>query len=468
MDEFDKIRELSEGLSQRKEPTFTSFGQQNTSYNQHNLGVNQQQTAYNQQNQQQMAYNQPNVGFNDLSQGTNQPNTGFNQQRLDLNQQVLGVPQQNSNYNQPMSGSAFQSTEFKQQEPAFHDVSHVSSMTSNGVGIQPQPHVGSNPYTTPSSVENFVNQPTAVVPEKRMDFVGAPEEEINFEPLTQDIEEKDLPNMRFHIVFILVLGIVLILSLVGFYLFKMEAGDSDEIATITASQDLVKEAPEQAGGLNIPDQDKLVYNRIRTDSVTTKVESLFPEPEKPVLPQILAIEQNAPEEDFVSMNEVEGVNPFEMPVEQPVVEEKIVIPTPIVPEPVQEPKIVEKPKLPPVEVKEEPVEVAKPKKEVITLPLATAPVASVKIEKAPVQEEGIWRVQLFASNNKEAVEKVWKRIEAKHNKLLSNMSYLIKKVEIKGKGVFYRLQVGQFPTREMADGLCSKLKARKQDCIPTK
>ena len=97
----------------------------------------------------------------------------------------------------------------------------------------------------------------------------------------------------------------------------------------------------------------------------------------------------------------------------------------------------------------------------------TLPESAKKVEKVPFQE-GVWRVQLFASNNKEAVEKAWKRIEVTHSKLLSNMSYIIKKVDIKGKGAFYRLQVGQFPTREMADGLCSKLKAKKQDCIPTK
>ena len=52
--------------------------------------------------------------------------------------------------------------------------------------------------------------------------------------------------------------------------------------------------------------------------------------------------------------------------------------------------------------------------------------------------------------------------------MISNMSYLIKKVDIPGKGSFYRLQVGQFPNREMAEALCAKLKAQKQDCIPTK
>ena len=376
MDEFDKIRELSEGLSNRKEPVFTGF-------------------------------------------------------------------------NQP-------------KEPSFHEIASMRESLFEK-SQQTEPVSAYNQQEPQKVVESFERRESQSEVEP-FNFAGASEEEISFEPLTQDVGEKDFPNMRFHIVFILLLLVALILSLVGFFIFHMENADSDEIATITASQDAVKEAPEQAGGMNIPDQDKLVYNRIRTDSVTTKVESLFPEPEKPVLPQILAIEQNAPEEDFVSMNEVVAVDPLkEMPVLPVVsnassdtskVEDLVVVPQ------------IEKAKLP-VQLKQEEVVDQKPKKEVITLAPVTLPESATKIEKVPFQE-GVWRVQLFASNSKDAVEKAWKRIEKTHSKLLSNMSYLIKKVEIKGKGAFYRLQVGQFPTREMADGLCSKLKAKKQDCIPTK
>ncbi len=373
MDEFDKIRELSEGLSNRKEPVFT----------------------------------------------------GFNQSK----------------------------------EPSFHE---VSAMKASWNESSQQPVAHSQEHVLQEEDENFEKSESQSV-SNSFSFMGTEEGEVSFDPLTQDVGEKDLPNMRFHLVFILLLFVLLVLSLIGFFVFRMENSDSDEITTITASQDVVKEAPEQAGGMNIPDQDKLVYNRIRTDSVTTKVESLFPEPEKPVLPQILAIEQNAPEEDFVSMNEVEAIDPLkevstlDTEVNQEASGSKINDTAVAI--------HIEKPKLP--VVKQEEIFDEKPKKEVITLAPVTLPESAIKIEKVSVQE-GVWRVQLFASNSKEAVEKAWKRIELKHNKLLSNMSYLIKKVEIKGKGDFYRLQVGQFPTREMADGLCVKLKAKKQDCIPTK
>jgi hypothetical protein len=200
-----------------------------------------------------------------------------------------------------------------------------------------------------------------------------------------------------------------------------------------------------------------VYNRIRSDNVTTKVESLFPEPEKPVLPQILAIEQNAPEAGFVAMEDVKPVDPLQQPVEkiEPVVVQKEAQPS-------------EKPKPAPVVVAAPAVvevSVPQPKKEVIELAPMGTPLVN-KEKKSKTKE--LWRVQLFASNSKPAVEKAWKRIQVKHAKLLSNMSYLIKKVEIPRKGDFFRLQVGQFPSREMAEGLCTKLRVQKQDCLPVK
>ena len=65
-----------------------------------------------------------------------------------------------------------------------------------------------------------------------------------------------------------------------------------------------------------------------------------------------------------------------------------------------------------------------------------------------------------------SAEKAWTDISQKHKALLSDMSHDIVSATIPGKGVFYRLQVGQFATRDMAVSLCSKLKARKQECVP--
>ena len=77
-------------------------------------------------------------------------------------------------------------------------------------------------------------------------------------------------------------------------------------------------------------------------------------------------------------------------------------------------------------------------------------------------------MQLFASNNKDAVEKAWSKIQSQQKALLSGLPYEIETASIAGKGKFYRLKVGSFASRESAAELCGKLKARKQDCMPVK
>lgn len=384
MDEFDKIRELTEDLTNRKEPTFTGFYQTKP----------------------------------------------LEEQKKEEIQQV---------------SSEFSKTETMPVEQVF-ELNQEGALNASSVQEQ-QKKDALEELPLPSDAEQDI---------KIYDFSKPIKEELSFIPLEneQQVEEKNFPSLKLHLILISVLIVVLGISLTGFFIFQASEAESEEIETILASPDVVKELPEHAGGIVIPDQDKLVYNRIRSDNVTTKVESLFPEPEKPVVPQILTIEQNTPEPTFVDVKEMKTVNPLDEKKEEPA--------KPVEPKK-EELKVAQAPVvMNPVVQKEE---VLKPKKEVIEL----APLTATETKKAdtPSKKE-IWRVQLFASNNKPAVEKAWKVMKTKHVNLLSNMSYLIKKVEIPRKGNFYRLQVGQFPTREMAEGMCSKLKAKKQDCIPVK
>ena len=270
------------------------------------------------------------------------------------------------------------------------------------------------------------------------DFKPEFSERFGVSPL-DELEEKNFSSMKLHMIALAIFIGVLTIALIGFFMFG-ESSQSDEIVTITATTEPVKVRPEQPGGMNIPDQDKLVYNRIRSNNVNTKVESLFPEPEQPVMPTILAIENNAPTSDFVAMEEVKSFDPLtEAPAAQPgSVSEPVVVPQPA-------PKIEEVPLKPVTET---------PKVAQKTTPKTTS--------------GDTWTAQLMSSSNKQTVEKAWPQILAKNKALLSNMSHQITKADIPGKGTFYRLRVGSFKTRDMANALCKKLKAKKQDCIPAK
>lgn len=116
--------------------------------------------------------------------------------------------------------------------------------------------------------------------------------------------------------------------------------------------------------------------------------------------------------------------------------------------------------------------VVEPKTEKIQLPAQKATPTPVKKETKPAPQKastpvkGKWSAQLLSGTKKDAVEKAWPQILAKHKALLSDMSYAIIKADIPGKGTYYRLRVGNFQTRDQANALCKKLKARKQDCVP--
>lgn len=251
-----------------------------------------------------------------------------------------------------------------------------------------------------------------------------------------DLEEKPFSSMKLHLIAFGIFTGVLVLVLAGFFMFGSAEENSGEVITINATAEPVKVKPEDHGGMKIPDQDKMVYNRIRTNNIDTKVENLFPEPEQPVMPAILAMENNAPSSDFVAMEEVQAFDPLAEQKNAEVVYQA-------------ETKKVEQ-----VPLAEK---TTSPKKE----PVVQAP-------KKKTETTGTWSAQLMSSSNKQTVEKAWPKILAKHKTLLSNMSYQIVKADIAGKGTFHRLQVGSFSTREQASALCKKLKAAKQDCIPAK
>ncbi len=205
-----------------------------------------------------------------------------------------------------------------------------------------------------------------------------------------------------------------VLVVVFTLLFVLDGDDnSGQIITITATPHPVKIKPEQPGGMKIPNQDKLVYSVINSEDIPTKVENLFPEPEKPVLPDIL--EQFSDDQ------------------------------TKIETEPVKE-------------LEKEPM----PKKEALVLP-KQAPKKEVI-----VTEKQQWRVQLISTTKQSTAEKLWQDVSKKHKALLSDMSHSVVSAEIAGKGTFYRLQVGYFATRDMANALCEKLKSKKQECVPVK
>ena len=250
----------------------------------------------------------------------------------------------------------------------------------------------------------------------------------NWETSKEKVGEKRTLSKTFWIVLMGVSLLMISLIVVVFMLLKGPI-ENDEIVTIAPTQKPVKVRPENPGGMQIPDQDKVIYSRLTQDTIPTKVEKLFPEEEKPVMPAI--------KEDDV----------FEEKAESEEEEVKIIQ---------GEPLLVE-----------ENSTVLEEKKEVKN-DLSKTESKKVLPQRTEANSKGKWKVQLFSSTDRAKVEKQWKLILQKQKALVSNMPIQIVPAEIPGKGTFYRLKVGAFETREMANALCIKLKKQKQDCIPAK
>jgi hypothetical protein len=79
------------------------------------------------------------------------------------------------------------------------------------------------------------------------------------------------------------------------------------------------------------------------------------------------------------------------------------------------------------------------------------------------------RVQVAAFNSKTLSKEYWQKINHDYNNLLSGLRYYIEEADLGKKGIFYRLQIGNFINQIEAENFCNRfvLQAKKtrSDCI---
>ena len=77
-------------------------------------------------------------------------------------------------------------------------------------------------------------------------------------------------------------------------------------------------------------------------------------------------------------------------------------------------------------------------------------------------------VHLSSYRSEKAANEGWATLKRSHAKLLGGLKSSVERVDIKGKGVFFRLKVGPFDSDAKARDMCRQLKGRRQYCEPTK
>lgn len=209
-----------------------------------------------------------------------------------------------------------------------------------------------------------------------------------------------------------------------------------EVPYITAEAGPEKIRPQEAGGMEVPNQDIRVYNQLTGSPDAPEAEVLLPPPEAPVSPPVVAEQQAAAES-----TEIPSV-PAPAPDLEPAAgsgEESAGQGTATSsdqPQPsVDEPAVA-----------------------------AVEPVA----EGEPVQTAavtGAFRIQLAAVKSQDAAQVGWKKMTKTHPDVLGGLTLNVVKVDRSSGGALYRLQAGPFVDRPTAEAACGKLKQKRQDCL---
>lgn len=233
----------------------------------------------------------------------------------------------------------------------------------------------------------------------------------------------------------------------------VKRGASGAPPLIRADQGPAKVAPENPGGMQVPNQDKQIYERLggNQQSATSGTEKLLPPPERPSAaptqpnnttanavtvpnrPAPAAVPNQAPTTSNVP-NRTDAPSPSTLS-------------GPAASQPVA-PKTEEKPAAAPAT--RAPAQTA------------TAPAATPSVTATP---GGSAKIQLASLKDQAAATATWNQLQKKFPDVLGGLQPSYEKVEIAGKGTFIRLQAGPLKDRATAQNACQQLAAKNQGCI---
>lgn len=213
----------------------------------------------------------------------------------------------------------------------------------------------------------------------------------------------------------------------GWYAFENLLGTEDpfDVPLIRADAGPIKVRPAEAGGMEVPHRDKLVYERLLGTEPDPREERLMPPAESPlavpVPPAGPREAQAAPEVADAGESVPETEPPPAAPTAAEVIEAKRPGPPP-----------------PPTE----------------------APARAQAPAFVPYQ------VQLAAVRSSTAADDEWNRLRRRHADLLGGLGLTVVRADLgPAKGVFYRVRVGPLADEAAARGVCAQLAERKVGCL---
>ena len=241
------------------------------------------------------------------------------------------------------------------------------------------------------------------------------------------------------------------------------------VPTITPDQNPIRAKPENPGGMDVPNQDKLIYDRMASGANEPVRETLLPPAEQPAAPPAPqprpqatikpAFDAPQPQSTQQAPGQVANQNVPSAPREA-------VLPDPVPPQPVVPPSAQPQPIVPPTSAPQPIVPPPAPQP-VVTPPSQPVPPTPVRPEPAkPAASSsgGRWVAQLAALKTESAAQSEWSRISRANADILGGYSSDVLKVDLGAKGIFWRLRAGPMDETR-ARSVCAELKKRGQGCI---
>ena len=204
-------------------------------------------------------------------------------------------------------------------------------------------------------------------------------------------------------------GFLLALALIILKVYQPGTRDRDAPPKIVADNTPFKVPPKDAGGMQTPNQDKVVFDVMDGQSPNTTTQPA-PLPENPVT------------------------------IDTPV----ITAPAPVVRKPI---------------AVQPPVAAPKPIANPIPRPVQTPTVSLGGSD---------FVVQVASLRSQSEAEASWDAVMRKFPTLLAGTSSDIKRVDLAEKGIYYRTRVSGLSDRDSANELCNALKAAGQSCFVTR
>ncbi len=258
--------------------------------------------------------------------------------------------------------------------------------------------------------------------------------------ISDEEEEEELEEEHFlqgRALIIVGAGVVFVIfaALIWFlYTQGDEAPGDEEVALIEAPEGPAKVEPEDRGGMEVPDQDKLVFDRVSGEK--TQVEENLLEGPEETMAAPESSQESAPESPPESLDQlvealVQEDATADAAADTGAEDEAVAAP------PVETPAVAAEP---------EP---------------APEPVAA---PAAPAAARGTHVVQLGSFGSADRAETAWRIMKNRHSITLAGMGNDIQRADLGARGIFYRLRTEALGLDDAQD-LCADLKADGQDCL---